>query len=55
MCDAMVMRILKRIGDLHNDLHKLSEIVAFTIIKNFSQRVTMDELHGEIRIATRIA
>ena len=55
MCDAMVMRILKRIGDLHNDLHKLSEIVAFTIVKNFSQRVTMDELHGEIRIATRIA
>ena len=55
MCDAMVMRILKRIGDLHNDLHKLSEIIAFTIIKNFSQRVTMDELHGEIWIATRIA
>ena len=55
MCDAMVMRILKCISDLHNDFHKLSEIVALTIIKNFSQRVTMDELHGEIRIATRIA
>ena len=55
MCDTMVMRILKRIRDLHNDLHKLSEIVAFTIVENFSQRIAMYEFHGEIRITARVA
>ena len=55
MCHPVVVRILQGIGNLHNNLHKLREVIALAEVENLAQCVAVHELHRKVGIAARVS
>ena len=47
--------VFEGMADLQHHFNKLGQIIALTIIQNFTQGVTMQELHSEVGIAAGVS